>query len=80
MWQETDQGLYRAFQFKDFQEAFAFMTKVGKIAEHQSHHPKWTNEYNKVEIWLSTHEAGGQITDKDRNLAKEIDALEKGQM
>ena len=75
MWQETDEGLYRKFEFKDFKQAFAFMTKVAKIAEAKKHHPRWTNEWNKVEIWLSTHDAGGRITDKDMKLAKAIDEV-----
>ncbi len=53
------------------------MTKVGALAEEQNHHPKWTNEYNKVEIWLSTHEAKGHVTAKDQTLAADIDKLYK---
>lgn len=74
MWQEQNGQLYREFKFKDFKEAFDFMNKVAKLAEAVNHHPRWTNEYNKVEIWLSTHDAG-RITDKDRRLAKEIDRI-----
>ncbi|WP_295127136.1 4a-hydroxytetrahydrobiopterin dehydratase [uncultured Chitinophaga sp.] len=75
MWQEKDQQLYRSFQFKDFKEAFAFMTKVALLAEKMDHHPYWTNVYNKVEIFLSTHDAGNTVTDKDHRLAKAIDGL-----
>lgn len=75
MWQETKEGLYKKFEFADFKQAFTFMTKVSDLVESQQHHPRWTNEYNKVEIWLSTHEAEGQITDKDRQLAEAIDRL-----
>jgi ribonuclease HI len=75
MWQETNKGLFREFIFKDFDEAFRFMNEVAAIAESQQHHPRWQNEWNKVEIWLSTHSAGGQITDKDRQLAAAIDEL-----
>lgn len=74
MWQEQNKQLYRKFQFKDFQQAFDFMTKVAAVAEKMNHHPRWQNEYNKVEIWLSTHSAG-QITDKDRELSGEIDRI-----
>ena len=74
-WEEKDNSLYRKFEFKDFSEAFAFMTRVALIAEKMNHHPKWTNVYNTVEIWLSTHDAGDVVTDKDRKLAKMIDAL-----
>lgn len=77
MWQETPEGLYKKFEFRDFNEAFEFMTKVGQLAERQQHHPRWTNEYNKVEIWLSTHDAGGKVTDKDRELARAIDEVLK---
>ncbi|MEI2739327.1 MAG: 4a-hydroxytetrahydrobiopterin dehydratase [Chitinophagaceae bacterium] len=55
--------------------AFAFMTRVAMEAEKMDHHPLWTNVYNTVEIWLSTHDAGNIITDKDHKLAKKIDAL-----
>ena len=75
MWHETNNKLYKAFQFKDFSEAFAFMARVALIAEKMNHHPTWTNTYNKVEIWLNTHDAGDVITDKDKKLAKEIDSI-----
>ena len=72
---EAGNKLYRKFEFKDFSEAFAFMTRVALEAEKMDHHPLWTNVYNTVEIWLSTHDAGDIVTDKDRKLAKKIDAL-----
>jgi 4a-hydroxytetrahydrobiopterin dehydratase len=75
MWQEKNNQLYRSFEFKDFKEAFAFMTKVALIAEKMDHHPNWTNVYNKVEIYLNTHEAGNTITSKDHKLASAIDGL-----
>lgn len=75
MWQEENNSLYRKFTFKDFSEAFAFMTRVALVAEKMNHHPKWTNVWNTVEIWLSTHDAGNVVTDKDRKLAEKIDAL-----
>ena len=75
MWQETDNKLYRKFEFRNFSEAFAFMTRVALEAEKMDHHPLWTNVYNKVEIWLSTHDAGDVITGKDRTLAQRIDAI-----
>ena len=74
MWQEQNNSLYEKFEFKDFSEAFAFMTRVALAAEKMDHHPTWTNVYNKVEIWLSTH-SEGKITDKDHQLAKEIDRI-----
>ncbi|MCW3462163.1 4a-hydroxytetrahydrobiopterin dehydratase [Chitinophaga nivalis] len=75
MWQEKNKQLYRAFEFNDFREAFAFMTKVALVAEKMDHHPYWVNVYNKVEIYLSTHDAGNVITAKDEALAKAIDTL-----
>ena len=75
MWQEIDNQLKRTFEFKDFIEAFAFMTQVALIAEKMNHHPAWFNVYNRVEISLTTHDAGNTITEKDRALAKAIDAL-----
>ena len=75
MWKEENNKLYRKFQFKNFSEAFAFMTRVALQAEKVDHHPLWTNVYNSVEIWLSTHDAGDIVTDKDRQLAKKIDVL-----
>jgi len=53
------------------------MEQVAHLAEEMHHHPRWTNEYNKLEIWLSTHEANGAITDKDRELAKQIDEIKE---
>jgi ribonuclease HI len=75
MWQKTNNSLYKKFEFKNFSEAFGFMQKVAELAERFQHHPKWTNEYNKVEIWLSTHDAGNTVTEKDEHLAQEIDLL-----
>ena len=74
-WQEKDNKLYRRFQFKNFSEAFAFMTRVALEAEKMDHHPLWTNVYNTVEIWLSTHDAGDIVTDKDKKLSAKIDSL-----
>jgi 4a-hydroxytetrahydrobiopterin dehydratase len=78
MWQEKNNKLYRKFQFKDFSEAFAFMTRVALVAEKMDHHPLWTNVYNSVEIWLSTHSAGDVVTNKDKQLAEKIDDLVLG--
>ena len=75
MWQEVNNSLYKKFEFKNFSEAFAFMTRVAIEAEKMNHHPLWTNVWNTVEIWLSTHDAGDVITDKDRRLAQHIDAI-----
>lgn len=75
MWQEKDNRLHRAFSFKNFSEAFAFMTRVALLAEQHNHHPYWTNVYNKVDIYLNTHDAGDKVTEKDHALAQAIDAL-----
>jgi 4a-hydroxytetrahydrobiopterin dehydratase len=75
MWQEVNNALYRKFQFADFSEAFAFMTRVALAAEKMDHHPRWTNVWNTVEIWLNTHDAGDIITEKDKKLAALIDQL-----
>lgn len=75
MWEETNNKLYRKFQFGNFSEAFAFMTRVAIEAEKMDHHPLWTNVWNTVEIWLSTHDAGDIVTEKDRKLAAKIDTL-----
>ena len=77
MWEEKNNTLYKKFEFKNFSEAFAFMTRVAIEAEKMNHHPLWTNVWNKVELWLSTHDAGDIVTDKDRKLADKIDALIK---
>jgi len=75
MWEEKENTLYKKFQFKNFSQAFAFMTRVAIEAEKMDHHPRWENVYNTVEIWLNTHSAENIVTEKDRELAKRIDAL-----
>ncbi len=75
MWKEENNKLTATFQFKNFVEAFGFMSKVALEAEKMDHHPNWSNVYNKVTIELSTHDAGGVVTDKDRKLARSIDEL-----
>ncbi len=74
-WVESNSKLRRSFTFADFSEAFGFMTRVALVAERMGHHPEWTNVYNKVDIALSTHDAGGVVTEKDRALASAIDEL-----
>ena len=75
MWKEEQKTLTRTFKFKNFSQAFSFMTQVAIEAEKLNHHPNWSNEYNVVKINLSTHDAGNIITKKDRELAKAIDCL-----
>jgi 4a-hydroxytetrahydrobiopterin dehydratase len=75
MWIEENNRLKATLQFKDFVEAFAFMTKVAFIAEKMNHHPNWSNVYNTVIIELTTHDEGNVVTEKDRKLAEAISAL-----
>lgn len=74
-WKEENNQLKRHFEFDDFSEAFAFMTRVAILAEKHQHHPSWSNTYNKVEIVLTTHDEGNKVTEKDRELAAAIDHL-----
>ncbi|GGC00085.1 4a-hydroxytetrahydrobiopterin dehydratase [Dyadobacter sediminis] len=73
MWKEEDNILKKSFTFRNFREAFRFMTEVAFIADEMDHHPFWTNSYNKVSFELNTHDAGNVVTEKDRNLAAAID-------
>jgi 4a-hydroxytetrahydrobiopterin dehydratase len=75
MWQEENNTLYKKFMFKDFVAAFSFMTSVAILSEKANHHPTWKNTYNTVEIWLTTHDAGNTLTEKDTALAKAIDNI-----
>lgn len=75
MWQETQHGLYKQFNFENFKEAWAFMVQVAELAEEYQHHPRWENEWSVVQIWLITHEGGKKVTDKDHQMAEAIDGL-----
>jgi 4a-hydroxytetrahydrobiopterin dehydratase len=72
--EDGETKLKRSFKFKDFSEAFGFMSRVALLADKADHHPDWSNSYNKVDIVLSTHDAGG-VTQKDVDLAQKISAL-----
>lgn len=74
-WTEENNRLKKMFEFRDFTEAFGFMTKVALVAEKMNHHPTWTNTWNVVSIELSSHDAGNIVTDRDRKLAALIDQL-----
>lgn len=74
-WKEEDNKLKRSFKFENFIEAWGFMSQVAIMAEKMAHHPSWSNTYNQVEIHLSTHDEGDRVTEKDRELAKKINAL-----
>lgn len=76
-WQHSNNTLHRIFVFKNFSEAFAFMTRVAIEAEKMNHHPLWKNVWNQVEIWLSTHDAGDVVTEKDIELAERINHILK---
>ena len=73
-WERRQEQLYRAFIFDDFSAAFSFMSQVAALAERTDHHPTWSNQYNRVEIYLSTHSCNG-ISEKDFLLAQAIDGL-----
>jgi len=79
-WEYKEGKLIRHFQFKNFVEAFSFMSGVALLAETRNHHPEWSNVYNKVSIELITHDvpqAGGAVTEKDFDLAQAINSLTK---
>ncbi|WP_203075144.1 4a-hydroxytetrahydrobiopterin dehydratase [Falsiroseomonas ponticola] len=75
-WQPAEgrDAITRRFRFRDFNEAWGFMARVALLAERQDHHPEWSNVWNRVEILLTTHDAGG-LSDRDVALARAIDAL-----
>lgn len=73
-WRVVNGNLHRAFEFKDFSQAFAFMTQVALAAEKMDHHPDWSNVWNKVTVDLSTHSAGG-LTQNDFDLAGKIQQI-----
>ncbi len=75
MWQTIDNSLYRKFEFKNFDAAFEFVEKVAQIARELNHHPKITNMYNVVELWLTSHDAGDTVTDKDQDFADRVDQI-----
>lgn len=75
-WKEFDNGLEKSYEFADFKAAFGFISQVALLAEKHQHHPEIQNVYNRVQLRLSTHDAGNKITDKDRSLAEAIDGLE----
>lgn len=77
-WEYHENAIHTTFEFNDFKDAFSVMTRIAFEAEAQQHHPDWSNVYNKLQISLSTHDAGG-ITEKDFTLAKTIDAIIEGE-
>lgn len=77
MWNKTDKSLSKKFQFSDFDHAVDFINQVFGIAKDLDHHPMLVNEFDTVEISLSTHSAGGKVTEKDENFARKVDDLLK---
>lgn len=75
-WQRTEgrDAITRSFKFKNFSAAFAFMTRVAMLAEKMNHHPEWSNVYNRVDVVLTTHDAGG-VTQLDIDMAKKMDSF-----
>jgi 4a-hydroxytetrahydrobiopterin dehydratase len=74
-WVVDGGGLTRELRFADFSEAWGFLSRVALVAEAQGHHPDWSNSWNRVTLRLTTHDAGGTVTDRDRRLAAAIDEL-----
>ena len=74
---EGRDALVKTFRFKDFNAAFGFMTRVALLAEKMDHHPEWSNVYNRVDVLLATHEAGG-VTERDVAMARFMDAAARG--
>ncbi|MGY8986115.1 MAG: 4a-hydroxytetrahydrobiopterin dehydratase [Sphingomonadales bacterium] len=73
---DTNNSIHKTFRFVDFKEAFSFMTKVAELAETMNHHPEWFNIYNRLEVKLTTHEAGG-ITKRDIKMARAMNEFEE---
>jgi len=78
-WREVEgrDAIARLFQFKDFNRAFGFMARVALLAEKLDHHPEWFNVYNRIEVTLSTHDAGG-VTEKDLEMARAMEEYARG--
>jgi 4a-hydroxytetrahydrobiopterin dehydratase len=74
-WERVGDKIHRAYAFKDFVEAFGFMSRVSLLAERMNHHPEWSNVYNRLEVYLTTHDAGG-LSERDFDLARQMDQLD----
>jgi 4a-hydroxytetrahydrobiopterin dehydratase len=76
-WKEENQVLLKTFTFASFEEAMQFMQNATPFISETDHHPTWSNTYNRVEVKLTTHDAGNKVTEKDRKLAAYLDELFK---
>ena len=74
-WKEENQVLIKTFTFASFEEAMQFMQKAAPFISESDHHPTWSNTYNRVEVKLTTHDAGNKVTEKDRKLAEYLDKI-----
>ncbi len=74
-WKRAGEKIHRSYVFKDFVEAFGFMSRVSLLAERMNHHPEWSNVYNRLEVDLTTHDAGG-LSERDFALARQMDQLD----
>ena len=74
-WKEENNTLIKTFEFSSFEEAMQFMQNATPFISETDHHPTWTNTYNRVEVKLTTHDAGNSVTQKDRKLAKVLDEV-----
>lgn len=72
-WKENKDGLHKTYEFKAFADAIGFMSFCRPAIDQLNHHPEWTNEYNRLEVRLRTHDAGNQVTEKDKQLAVLLD-------
>lgn len=75
-WKKGKKAIHKSYAFKDFNQAFGFMTRVALLAEQMNHHPEWFNVYNRIDVVLTTHDAGG-VTEKDVKLATFMDKCAK---
>lgn len=76
-WKTTNQSLEKTFEFKTFEDAMQFMQDATPFISKTDHHPTWSNTYNRVNVFITTHDAGNQVTEKDYSLAKYLDELFK---
>ena len=74
-WKTTNQSLEKTFEFKTFEDAMQFMQNATPFISKTDHHPTWSNTYNRVNVFITTHDAGNQVTEKDYTLAKYLDEL-----